>query len=176
MFAGRYSYVKGDASALNEQQVRGMNTFSELGCTACHSGPNFSGPTLPVGTGFFMKFPTYPGSAYDTQYGLLKDNGRYEVTKAEADKHLWRVPTLRNIALTAPYFNHGGVPTLDQAVRVMAKAQLNKELTDAQAADLVAFLNGLSGEFPEMTLPRLPGTPNMSVIPPIDPHLKNPHG
>ncbi|WP_295399320.1 cytochrome c peroxidase [uncultured Thiocystis sp.] len=169
-------YVKGDATALTEQQVRGMNSFAELGCTACHAGPNFSGPTLPVGTGFFMKFPTYPGSAYDTQYGLLEDQGRYMVTKDQKDKHLWRVPTLRNIALTAPYFNHGGVPTLDQAVRVMAKAQLNKEVSDPQVADIVAFLNGLTGEFPEMSLPRLPGTPEMSVIPPIDPHLKqNPH-
>ncbi|WP_338115895.1 cytochrome-c peroxidase [Thiocystis violacea] len=169
-------YVNGDTSALNEQQVRGMNTFSELGCTSCHSGANFSGPTLPMGTGFFMKFPTYPGSIYDAKYELLKDNGRYEVTKAEQDKHLWRVPTLRNIALTAPYFNHGRVPTLDEAVRVMAKTQLNQDVTDAQVADIVAFLNGLTGEFPEMTMPRLPGTPNMSVIPPVDPHLKAPHG
>jgi cytochrome c peroxidase len=98
------------------------------------------------------------------------------VTKDQKDKHLWRVPTLRNIALTAPYFNNGSVPTLDQAVRVMAKAQLNKEVGDPQVADIVAFLNGLTGEFPEMSLPRLPGTPDMSVIPPIDPHLKqNPH-
>jgi cytochrome c peroxidase len=86
------------------------------------------------------------------------------------------VPTLRNVALTAPYFHNGAVPTLDEAVRVMAKTQLDKELTDEQAADLVAFLNGLTGEFPEIAMPRLPGTPNMSVIPPIDPHLaENPH-
>lgn len=165
-------YVKGDESALTEQQVRGMKSFDQLGCTSCHSGPAFNGPAMPVGTGFFMKFPTYPGSVYDAKYDLLKDKGRYEVTKDENDMHMWRVPTLRNIALTAPYFNNGSVPTLDEAVRVMAKTQLNKDLTDEQAADLVAFLDGLTGEFPEMAMPRLPATPNMSVIPPVDPHLK----
>lgn len=165
-------YVKGDKTAMDGQQVRGMETFATLGCTTCHSGPNFSGPTLPIGTGFFMKFPTHRGSAYETRYDLAKDQGRYEATKNEADRYLFRVPTLRNIALTAPYFNNGQVPTLDEAVRVMAKLQLNKDLTDAQAADLVAFLNALTGEFPEMVMPRLPVTPNMSVIPPIDPHLK----
>jgi cytochrome c peroxidase len=170
-------YVEGDKTALSEQQVRGMATFDSLGCTSCHSGANFSGPTLPIGTGFFMKFPTYPGSAYDTQYKLTEDQGRYDVTKQEADRNLWRVPTLRNIALTAPYISNGQVPTLDQAVRVMAKTQLNKDLTDAQAADLVAFLNALTGEFPVIAMPRLPGSPNMSVIPPVDPHLKEkPHG
>lgn len=169
-------YVKGDKAALTEQQVRGMNTFAEIGCTACHSGPNFSGPSLPMGTGFFMKFPTYPGSDYDKQYRLLDDTGRHQVTKEDKDNHMWRVPTLRNVALTAPYFHNGNVPTLDEAVRVMAKTQLNKDLSEDQVVDIVAFLNGLSGEFPELAMPRLPLSPNMSVIPPIDPHLKEtPH-
>jgi len=169
-------YVQGDESALTEQQVRGLETFAELGCTACHSGPNFSGPALPMGTGFFQKFPTYTGSDYETKYDLVADTGRHDATGVEADKHLWRVPTLRNIAMTAPYFHNGSVPTLDEAVRVMAKTQLDKELTDEQTADLVAFLNGLTGEFPQLAMPRLPGTPNMSVIPPIDPHMAgNPH-
>ena len=170
-------YVKGNKKALTEQQVRGMKTFDSLGCTSCHSGANFSGPTLPIGTGFYMKFPTYPGSDYDAKYQLTADQGRFEATKQEADRNLWRVPTLRNIALTAPYISNGQVPTLDEAVRVMAKTQLNKDLTDAQAADLVAFLNALTGEFPVIAMPRLPGSPNMSVIPPVDPHLKEkPHG
>lgn len=165
-------FVKGEKTALDEQQIRGMDSFADLGCTACHSGANFSGPTLPVGTGFFMKFPTFPGSEFDAKYDLVKDDGRFAVTQQEADRHLFRVPTLRNIALTAPYFHTGTVPTLDLAVKVMAKTQLNKDLTDDQAADLVAFLNGLTGEFPQIAMPRLPPTPNMSVIPPLDPHLK----
>ncbi|MCG6939920.1 MAG: c-type cytochrome [Thiohalocapsa sp.] len=171
-------YARGDDSAMTEQQVRGMETFAELGCTACHSGANFSGPQLPMGTGFFQKFPTYPGSDYEAKYDLTTDNGRFEATGNDADKHMWRVPTLRNVALTAPYFHNGSVPTLNEAVHVMAKTQLNKDLTDEQAADLVAFLNALSGDFPEMAMPRLPGTPGMSVIPPVDPHMaqnQNPH-
>jgi len=69
------------------------------------------------------------------------------------------VPTLRNIALTAPYFHNGAVPTLDEAVKVMAKTQLNRDLTASEASDLVAFLNALTGEFPDQPMPRLPATP-----------------
>jgi cytochrome c peroxidase len=169
-------FIEGELTAMTEQQVRGLVSFAELGCTACHSGANFSGPALPVGTGFYQRFPTIPGSTYDTRYGFTEDTGRHAVTGNEADKHLWRVPTLRNVALTAPYFHNGAVSTLDQAVRVMAKTQLGKDLSDEQAADLVAFLNALTGEFPDITMPRLPGTPGRSVIPPADPELAdNPH-
>jgi cytochrome c peroxidase len=157
-------YVQGDKKALTEQQVKGMELVAEVGCLSCHSGANFSGPTQKMGTGFFMKFPTFAGSKYDVQYELLKDPGRYEVTKKDADKHLWRVPTWRNIALTAPYFHNGAVPTLDEAVKVMAKTQLNKELDDAQVKAIVAFLGSLTGEFPEQTMPRLPETTGMTVI------------
>jgi cytochrome c peroxidase len=169
-------YVKGDTKAMTTQQVKGMETFAALGCTGCHSGANFSGPNLPLGTGFFQKFPTFPGSTYEVKYNLTEDTGRLQVTKDPKDAHMFRVPTLRNVALTAPYFHNGQVPTLDEAVRVMGKVQLNQDLTDVQVADLVAFLDALTGEFPEQTMPRLPPTPNHSVIPPVDPHLKeNPH-
>jgi cytochrome c peroxidase len=157
-------YVKGDKTALTEQQVKGMKIFAELGCTGCHTGPNFSGPSLAMGEGFFMKFPTFAGSEYETQYELTKDMGRYAVTQQEADKHFWRVPTLRNVAVTAPYFHNGAVPTLDEAVRVMAKTQLNKTVTDEQVQDIVAFLNALTGDFPEQTLPQLPLTPGKQVL------------
>jgi cytochrome c peroxidase len=151
-------FVKGDDTALDAQQQRGMKSFAELGCTACHSGPAFSGPVTEAGKGFFMKFPTFKDNGYVERYHLMEDLGRFDVTGKEADKHLFKVSTLRNIALTAPYFHNGSVPTLDEAVRVMAETQLNKELNDQQVEDIVAFLNGLTGEFPEMTLPRLPAT------------------
>lgn len=152
-------FVKGDKKALDEQQQRGMQAFADLGCTACHSGPAFSGPVLGAGSGFFMKFPTFQDNDYVSKYALLEDKGRFDVTGKEADKHLFKVPTLRNIALTAPYFHNGSVATLDEAVRVMARTQLNRDLSDQQVADMVAFLNALTGEFPEQTLPRLPATP-----------------
>lgn len=162
-------YAKGDKAALTEQQIKGLNTFAEVGCVSCHSGTNFSGPTAEMGKGFFMKFPTFPDAKLDKKYHFSEDNGRYQVTKKDEDKHFWRVPTLRNIALTAPYFHNGTVPTLEEAVRVMAKLQLQKDLKDEQVQDVVAFLNSLTGEFPQQTMPQLPPTPGKSVIVPAAP-------
>ena len=153
-------YVKGDKKAMTEQQVRGMDTFAKTGCTACHSGPTFNGSAnLPMGQGFFMKFPIFPGSVYETQYKLTEDLGRHTVTQQDADKHMWRVPTLRNLTYTAPYFHNGLVKSLDDAVRVMGKVQLNKDLSDKEVQDIVAFLKALDGPFPQQTMPRLPPTP-----------------
>jgi cytochrome c peroxidase len=152
-------YVKGDKTALSEQQVRGMKTFNQLGCTSCHSGANFDGPSQPAGQPFLMKFPTFPNNPYVAEYHLMDDKGRAAETKLAADEHLWRVPTLRNLSYTAPYFHNGSVKNLSEAVRVMGKTQLNKDLTDAQVADVVAFLGALDGPFPVQTMPRLPPTP-----------------
>ena len=157
-------YVKGDKKALSEQQVRGMDSFANIGCTGCHSGAAFNGPILAAGTGFYMKEPTFTDNDYVEQYRLTEDTGRFAVTNNEADKHLWKVPTLRNIAITAPYFHNGAVATLDEAVRVMAKVQLNQDLSDGQVADIVAFLDALTGEFPEQPLPQLPTTPGRTII------------
>jgi len=156
-------YVKGDKKALTTQQISGMEKFAKIGCGGCHSGGAFAGPEKPLGEGFFMKFPTFTNNDYVSKYNLAEDSGRFEVTKKEADKNVWRVPTLLNIALTAPYFHNGAVKTLDEAVRVMAKTQLDKELSDEDVADIVAFLNGLTGEFPEQTMPRLPATPDAVI-------------
>ena len=152
-------YVKGDKQALDQQQVRGMQTFADVGCTSCHSGPNFDGPSMPAGQGFFMKFPTFAENEYVAKYGLAKDEGRMTSTGKLDDKHMWRVPTLRNLVYTAPYMHTGSVKSLDEAVRVMAKTQLDKDLNENQVNDIVAFLESLSGGFPEQTLPRLPATP-----------------
>jgi cytochrome c peroxidase len=157
-------YVKGDKKVLTAQQVRGMDSFASVGCTGCHSGPAFNGPAMEAGTGFYMKAPTFTDNDYVEQYKLTEDTGRFMVTNNEADKHLWKVPTLRNISITAPYFHNGAVPTLDEAVRVMGKVQLNQDLTDDQVADIVAFLDALTGEFPEQPLPQLPPTPGRSIV------------
>jgi len=152
-------YAKGDAKALTEQQARGLQTFADVGCTSCHQGPTFSGPPLPVGTGFFMKFPTFPDSPYVAKYDFLSDTGRASATKNDADKNLWRVPGLRNLVYTAPYFHNGQVHTIGEAVRIMASTQLNQTLTDSQVADVVSFLESLTGPFPDQQMPRLPPTP-----------------
>ena len=152
-------YAKGDTKALTTQQARGLEALASVGCTSCHQGPAFNGPSLPAGTGFFMKFPTYADNAYVVKYKLMDDLGRATVTKDPADQAMWRVPTLRNLEFTAPYMHTGSVKTLPEAVRVMAATQLNKTLPDAQVDDIVAFLMALSGPFPQQTMPRLPPTP-----------------
>lgn len=103
-----------------------------------------------------MKFPLIAGSEYEKKYHLADDLGRYQVTHNDADKNMWRVQSWRNIALTAPYFHNGSVKTLDEAVRVMAKTQLNKDLSSAEVADITAFLKSLTGERPAQTMPQLP--------------------
>ena len=147
-------YVAGDKSALSAQQIRGMEKAAELGCSHCHSGPAFNG------AGMFQKFPIVPNGYFEAQYHFSKDKGLAEVSKKQDDEHLWKVPTLRNIALTAPYFHNGSVKTLDKAVFLMGKLQLGKDLSKEEVADIVAFLNALTGEFPKQKMPVLPATPD----------------
>ena len=157
-------YVKGDKTAMSDQQVRGMEKFASSGCTSCHSGAAFNGPQMKLGEGFFTKFPTFADSEYVTRYKLADDKGRQEVTGNSADANMFRTPTLRNITDTAPYFHNGSVNDLAEAVRVMAKTQLNRDLPDADVEDIVAFLGSLTGEYPEITMPRLPATSGTSIV------------
>jgi cytochrome c peroxidase len=138
-------FVGGDSFALSMQAQRGMGLFSKLGCAACHSGVAFAGQDGAPGRPNMAKFPVFPGSDYEKKYALI-----------EPGRDSWRVAPLRNIARTAPYFHNGSVSTLDEAVRVMANTQLNRDLSPEQTEDLVAFLNGLSGELPKMAPPKLP--------------------
>jgi cytochrome c peroxidase len=158
-------YIKGNKKAMTAQQVRGMKLVEEIGCTSCHTGVNFAGEGLKMGEGNYQPFPQIPGSKFDKMYDLTSDLGRYEVTKKKEDKNHWRVPTWRNVALTAPYFHNGKVKTLDEAVRVMAKTQLDADLKDDQVQDIVAFLNALTGEFPKQTMPNLPKTTGFTLTP-----------
>lgn len=142
-------YLKGDKKALSKNARRGFEEFQKVGCSACHFGINLSGPPVPMGEGFYELFPNYFGSEYDQKYNLVTDDlGRYEATKEDIHKRLFQVPSLRNIAQTAPYFHTGTVPTLDEAVRVMAKTQLQQDLSDEQVKYLTAFLASLTGEVP----------------------------
>jgi cytochrome c peroxidase len=157
-------YVKGDKKAMTAQQVRGMETFASAGCTSCHSGAAFNGPAMPLGKGFYAKFPTFADNDYNRKYKFSDDKGRADVTGNEADTNMFRVATLRNITDTAPYFHNGSVNDLSEAVRVMAKTQLNKDLKDKEVEDIVAFLSALTGEYPEITMPRLPATSGSSLV------------
>lgn len=158
-------YVKGDKKAMTAEQIAGMEKFESTGCTSCHSGAAFNGPEMKFGDGFYAKFPTFSdGNSYVEKYDLATDKGREAATGKAEDAHMYRVPTLRNITDTAPYFHNGSVNDLSEAVRVMAKSQLNKTLSDEDVNDIVAFLSALTGEYPEITMPRLPATTGHSLV------------
>lgn len=119
-------FVNGDSAALSPAQRRGMALFQSLGCVMCHSGPNFSGASVfPRRSPFWV----FPGTAtpLTARYGLEGDKGR---GAPDGRAGLWRVPSLRNVALTAPYFHNGAVSDLSEAVRVMATSQLAAVITD----------------------------------------------
>ncbi|MBE0508567.1 MAG: c-type cytochrome [Marinospirillum sp.] len=132
-------YLSGDLSALTDQQKRGMAAFADNGCTACHSGPAL--------TDSLFHAIQVPGST---------DLGRYLVTGDEGDKHRFKTPTLRNVAVTYPYFNNGGTATLEEAVQIMGKEMLGREFNKRTVNDIVAFLHSLTGEMPHVEIPALP--------------------
>ncbi len=126
------AYLEGDAAALTAEETKGLEAFISTGCIACHMGPHLGGQMFQK-LGLVVPYPT-------------ADLGRFEVTGQEADKYVFKVPSLRNIAKTGPYFHDGSVTTLEDAVGLMAKHQLGKDLTGEQVADIVTFLNVLTGE------------------------------
>lgn len=126
-------FLAGDAAALTDAQKAGFNTFVDAGCATCHAGP-YLGGSMYQKAGLVAAWPNQA------------DQGRYDLTKAEADRMMFKVPSLRNIEKTGPYFHDGSVTDLGQAVRWMAKHQVGKELTDAEVASIVTFLGALTGE------------------------------
>lgn len=132
-------FLKGDKKALTPIEQKGWALFQEKGCQVCHSGTYFGGQA------FQQVSPEY----FKRRGGAIKkeDLGRYNVTKKEEDKHKFKVPSLRNVAATAPYFHDGKVKSLDQAVKLMAKLQLGQDLQPSELRAIVAFLKTLSGEY-----------------------------
>jgi cytochrome c peroxidase len=125
-------FLAGDLDALTDAQATGLETFLATGCTTCHSG-------VAVGGGMYQKLGlVHP---YDTA-----DTGREQVTGNAADRQFFKVPSLRNVRETAPYFHDGKVATLDEAIRLMGWHQLGLELDDATRAEIAAFLGALTGE------------------------------
>ena len=135
-----YTYLKGDVKALDSQAQQGLKTFIDIGCVSCHNG-------VAVGGSEFRKFGIF-GDYWKETGSQSIDEGRFMETKASADKYLFKVPSLRNVAMTPPYFHDGSAATLSQAVRIMGKVQLGKELIDQQVNDLMSFLTSLTGELP----------------------------
>jgi cytochrome c peroxidase len=133
-------FIGGDASALDARQRAGLRLFMERGCAGCHNGALLGGSALRR-FGVVKDYWLATGSA-------RLDTGRYAVTRSEEDRYVFRVPMLRNIARTAPYFHDGSVATLDAAVQVMATVQLGQTLSDHEVGSIVAFLESLTGDVP----------------------------
>jgi len=134
------AYLEGDQEALNRQEKAGLEKFIQLGCTTCHNGVN-------VGAYSFQKFGLF-GDYWEHTGSEKIDEGRFTVTENEADKFVFRVASLRNVAETGPYFHDGSVESLKEAIRIMVKLQLAIELRDDEVENLAAFLRSLSGEVP----------------------------
>jgi cytochrome c peroxidase len=133
-------FLGGDHAALSAAQKAGLRAFVANGCSACHSGPLLGGNAL-------QRFGLVKNYWLETA-SAKPDQGRFAVTKKEEDRYVFRVPMLRNVAKTAPYFHDGSVERLDQAVRIMASVQLGRALDDATTGAIVAFLESLTGEVP----------------------------
>lgn len=147
-------FLRGEDDALSPEQKAGLAAFIDQGCAACHNG-------IILGGNSYQPF----GVVEKPGVSILppEDKGRYMVTKAERDEYTFKVPTLRNIALTPPYFHSGSVWDLETAVGVMATAQLGANLAPGQTAEIVAFLHSLTGDRPEVTYPILP--PSVATTP-----------
>ncbi len=156
-------FVSGDDNAMSDTALRGLKLFASIGCTECHSGPAFNN-WEPGATHKFQQFPRNADSQFVSSYKLLADTGRAAVTNDDEDRHHYKVPTLRNISLTAPYFHNGSVASLAEAVRVMGDTQLDTQLENDGVRAIVAFLGTLEGLFPEITMPRIPSMDGDTVL------------
>jgi cytochrome c peroxidase len=140
-------FLQGDEDAISEEAKRGHDLFVSIGCTSCHTGPGLGGTMFQKFGLLEDYFPIRGGELTEA------DLGRFNVTKNEADKHMFKVPLLRNVALTAPYFHDGSVDELATAVEIMARVQLRKTLKPDEIEAIVAFLESLTGELPPHAKP-----------------------
>ena len=151
-------YLRGDANALTAEQKEGLKLFMDKGCAGCHAGIN-------VGGQMYAPFGVIERPGAD----ILPpgDKGRFQVTKTVSDEYVFRVPPLRNVELTPPYFHSGKSWDLRQAVAVMGTSQLGQRLTDEEVSAITAFLKSLTGEQPQVTYPILP--PSVAATPRPEP-------
>jgi len=133
-------YLRGDEHAINAQEKRGYALFKSYGCVACHQGRNVGGNLFQVLGVMGDYFADHPGKR-------AIDRGRFNVTGRPEDMHVFKVPSLRLVVLTAPYFHDGSQPTLAGAIRTMARYQLGREIPERDLQDIIAFLYTLVGSY-----------------------------
>jgi cytochrome c peroxidase len=144
------AYLKGDTSALTLPAQAGLRRFISTGCVSCHNG-------VGVGGGMYQKFGLL--EEYWKATGSKEiDKGRFNVTNEPADMYVFKVPSLRNVAMTPPYFHDGSVASLNDAVRIMARVQLGKNLSGEEIEEIATFLKNLTGTLPPQfaSMPTLP--------------------
>lgn len=146
-------WLSGDKKALSADELAGYELFKDSGCTACHNGAAAGGNT-------FQKM-----GVVEPYVSTSPAEGRVAVTKEEADRFNFKVPTLRNVELTYPYFHDGEAETLTEAVDVMGRIQLGKKFSDKENAQIVAFLKTLTGDQPDFKLPILPPSSENTPLP-----------
>ena len=151
-------WLKGDKTAITKTELAGYQLFKDSGCTACHNGP-------AVGGNSFQKMGVV--EAYKASSSA---EGRVAVTGKDADRFNFKVPTLRNVEMTYPYFHDGAANTLKEAVEVMGRIQLGKKFTDDENAKIVSFLKTLTGDQPNFKMPILP--PSSDSTPRPEPFAK----
>jgi cytochrome c peroxidase len=134
-------FLKGDLAALSAEEQHGLKVFMQVGCTNCHIGP-------VLGGNMFQKFGLFKD--YHPLTGSEKDDaGRMDFTKSEIDKDIFKVPSLRNIEKTFPYFHDGSIAELNKVIRIMGEVQLNKNLSDEEVTSIEIFLKALTADVPE---------------------------
>jgi len=131
-------YLKGDSTAISARAKAGLKLFTAFGCSACHQGVNLGG-------NLFQKLGVVVPYFKDGEAVTQADLGRFNVTGREEDRHVFKVPSLRNIALTGPYFHDGSVERLEDAITLMAFHQLGRSVSDEEVAFIAEFLRTLDG-------------------------------
>ena len=134
-------YLKGNANALSVDEKEGLKTFMEVGCTTCHMGSLLGG-------NMFQKFGVY-GKYWESTGSDPIDEGIFTETGNVSEKYMFKVPSLRNIEKTGPYFHDGSVASLEEATKIIAKLNLNIDLSDEQVTNLVTFMNALTADLPD---------------------------
>lgn len=138
-------FMNGNVEALSQEEIKGMETFVSAGCITCHMGPGLGGK-------MYQKFGLVQGPYWVYTGSEKHDRGRAEVTGNESDEFFFKVPSLRNVAKTAPYLHDGSVASLEEVIKIMGITQLGKELTSEEIASIETFLNSLTGDIPEYAL------------------------
>ncbi|TAJ16790.1 MAG: c-type cytochrome, partial [Planctomycetota bacterium] len=134
-------YLTGDERAITDDERRGWETFQDIGCITCHQGIN-------VGGNLFQRFGIASDFFEDRGRVTESDLGRFAQTQRRSDAFKFKVPALRNVAQTAPYFHDGSVPTLEAAIRIMAQYQLGQRISDEEVRLIAAFLGTLDADLP----------------------------